>query len=501
MSNVALRTRLLIATSVVALLALVIADVTVYTSLRSYLYRQIDTTLEIAQQSLQVVANPPPATIPSTPSSTSTTDDGRTGASFCAGGRESAPGMFIEVMIPNGKPIDGDSCPAFAAGTKSYTPDLTGVLHPALLEKSLNSPSAAKLLTVPSTTTDGPLFRVRVSRLMDGNLLVVGDPLSEISNTLGQLRLVELSVTGGALIVSVLLGLWLVRIGLRPLRDVVRTAEAISGGDLVHRVPNANPETELGHVATALNIMLERIEAGFAELQASEGRLRQFVSDASHELRTPIAAVSAYAQLFKYGALQDDAEVDRIMAGIENETGRMARLVEDLLLLARFDERQGVDRELVELVGLALEAAETARTIGPEWPVIVEAGDVVEVIGDPMALRQVLDNLLKNVRAHTPPGTPSVVRVYRESGRAVLEVEDEGPGFAEGETKRIFERFVRADPSRSRDTGGAGLGLAIVAAIVQAFGGHVEARSGKAGGALLKVVFPLLSEVNPKDAL
>jgi two-component system, OmpR family, sensor kinase len=499
MSSISLRTRLLIATSVVALLALVIADVTVYTSLQSYLYSQIDTTLEIAQQSLQVVANPPPPASPSGSSSSSTPDKAPTGASFCAGGRESAPGMFIEVIGSNRKSVDGDKCPAFTAGNKSYSPNLTTVVTAAFRANSFDSPSAAKLLTVPSTVADGPLFRVRVSRLMDDNYLVVADPLSGISNTLGQLRLVELSVTGGALIVSVLLGLWLVRVGLRPLRDVVRTAEAISEGDLVHRVPNANAETELGHVAMALNIMLERIEAGFVELQTSENRLRQFVSDASHELRTPIAAVSAYAQLFKYGALRDEAEMDRVMAGIENETSRMGRLVEDLLLLARFDERKGIDPEFVELVGLTLEAAETARILGPEWPVAVVADDVVEVLGDPMALRQVIDNLLKNVRAHTPSGTQSTVHVYRENGEAVIELEDEGPGFPEGDAKWLFERFVRADSSRSRDTGGAGLGLAIVSTIVKAHGGHVEAHNGAAGGAVFRIVLPLLAKSEPRN--
>ena len=154
----------------------------------------------------------------------------------------------------------------------------------------------------------------------------------------------------------------------------------------------------------------------------------------------------------------------------------MARLVEDLLVLARFDEQPPLESELVELVGLVMESVQTARMMGPQWPIEFAAGDVVEVMGDPLALRQVIDNLLKNVRAHTPVGTPTAVRV--------------GPGLAEGDADLVFERFFRSDPSRSRHTGGAGLGLAIVASIVTAHGGSVEVGRGQAGGALFRVLLP-----------
>jgi two-component system OmpR family sensor kinase len=297
-----------------------------------------------------------------------------------------------------------------------------------------------------------------------------------------------------------LVGLWLVRLGLRPLRDVVQTAEAITGGDLVHRVPNANTHTEMGRVADAINVMLERIQSGFAELQASESRLRRFVSDASHELRTPIAAVSAYAQLFKYGATRSEPEMGRVMSGIEHETSRMARLVEDLLVLARFDEERESVYELVELVGLTMESVATARLVGPQWPIDVEAIDVVEVMGDPLALRQVVDNLLKNVRAHTPSGTAVTVRVRQVGHEAVIEVEDEGPGLTDYDAELVFERFFRADPSRSRDTGGAGLGLAIVASIVRSHAGRVDVRRGRAGGADFLVTLPL-AQGDPRPAM
>jgi two-component system OmpR family sensor kinase len=352
---------------------------------------------------------------------------------------------------------------------------------------------AVRYFTVVSTTAGGPSFRVQAAQLRGGDLVVVAAPLSGISSTLDRLLLLELAVTGGALAVAVLVGLWLVRLGLRPLRDVVRTAEAITDGDLVHRVPNANARTEIGRVAEALNVMLERIQSGFDELQASKTRLRRFVSDASHELRTPLAAVSAYAQLFTFGAARGADEMGRVMSGIEHETGRMARLVEDLLVLARFDEERSLEPEPVELVGLAMESVQAGRVMGPQWPIAFEAGDVVEVTGDPVALRQVIDNLLKNVRAHTPLGTATIVRVSQVGESAVVEVEDAGPGLTDADSALVFERFFRSDPSRSRDTGGAGLGLAIVASIVKAHGGGVEAERGGAGGALFRITLPARS--------
>jgi two-component system OmpR family sensor kinase len=479
----------------VALLALALADVTVYASLKSYLYGQVDAKLQLAQQS---VTGAPPLPAMASQGHGQSPGEGQNpgqgdpqGADFCAVGRESAPGMFLAVLSSGAHAVSGSECPAFSAGKRSYAPELTGVL--TSLRANTTAVGSSTYFTVTSTVAGGPAFRVQATKERGGDILLVADPLSGVSSTLGRLLLLEVSVTGAALVLSVLVGLWVVRLGLRPLRDVVRTAEAITGGDLIHRVPNANSRTEMGRVAEALNVMLGRIESGFAALQASETRLRRFVSDASHELRTPIAAVSAYAQLFEFGAVKDHDEVARIMAGIENETGRMARLVEDLLVLARFDEQRSQEPELVELVGLALESVQTARMMGSDWPIDFTAGDVVEVMGDPVALRQVVDNLLKNVRAHTPRGTTTSVRVRRIGDDAVIEVEDDGPGLNDVDAAHVFERFFRSDPSRSRDTGGAGLGLAIVATIVQAHAGHAEVEKARSGGALFRIILPLAS--------
>jgi two-component system OmpR family sensor kinase len=486
-SQLSLRTRLLLAVGTVALLALALADVTVYASLKSYLYQQVDATLQISHISVEQAAsgggqnNPVSGPPPGNPGS----------STFCAIGRESAPGMFIEVRNADDAVVEGESCPAFTPGKVSYSPKLPSFITGFALTVA-DPEEPVVYFTVASTSSAGPPFRVRASKLRTGGILIVADPIGNISSTLDQLLILELLVTGGALIAAVLLGLWLVRVGLRPLRDVVRTAEAISAGDLMHRVPNENTRTEVGHVATALNVMLARIERAFADLQLSENRLRQFVSDASHELRTPIAAVSAYAQLFNQGAGEHLEDLPRLMDGIERETARMGRLVEDLLLLARLDEQHPFDLAPVELVGLGAEAVETARTVGPEWPISFVADEPVEVLGDRGALRQVIDNLLANVRAHTPAGTAATVTVGRSGSDAFVEVADKGPGITEQQAAMVFERFFRADPSRSRETGGAGLGLAIVATIVRAHNGRVSAEARPGHGARFRLVLPAI---------
>jgi two-component system OmpR family sensor kinase len=484
--NLSLRTRLLIAVGAITLFALVAADVTIYASLNSYLYRQVDSTLQLSHMTVEAAADgdhddaPTPNQVPPGTSE------------FCAVGRESAPGMFIEVRSVDNKTEKGRVCPAYEPGQKSYSPALPPVIS-GFTKTSADPHEPVTYFTVGSTKTAGPEFRVRASKLTDGGTLIVAEPLDTVTSTLDRLLLLEIAVTAAALVVAVALGLWLVRVGLRPLRDVVKTADSISGGDEMDRVPGANDRTEVGHVATALNVMLERIESSFATLQQSEHRMRRFASDASHELRTPISAISAYTQLFHRGASEHAEDLPRVMSGIEREAGRMSRLVEDLLLLARFDEHHLIEVDPVELVGLVAEAIETAQMVGPGWPITLSAEGPVEVLGDSSALRQVVDNLFANVRAHTPPGTPTVVHVGISGEEAVVEVADAGPGIDEELIESMFERFVRADPSRSRATGGAGLGLAIASAIMRAHGGSIDARKGSGGGVTFEIRLPALA--------
>ena len=250
--------------------------------------------------------------------------------------------------------------------------------------------------------------------------------------------------------------------------------------------------------------MLERIQSAFSARLASEARLkeyeqhlRQFVADASHELRTPIAAVSAYAELFERGGAEHIDDLPRIVSGIRTETARMDRLVNDLLTLARLDEGVPMEMAQVELVALTSEAVHTATAVGPEWPVRFWAARPVEVTGDKDRLRQVVDNLLANVRAHTPEGTTTTVPVDQIGDQAEIEVRDSGPGMPQEEARHIFERFYRADPARSRTSGGSGLGLSIVWAIVAAHGGTVTATSAPGEGMAVSVRIPLSHQIDP----
>jgi two-component system OmpR family sensor kinase len=241
--------------------------------------------------------------------------------------------------------------------------------------------------------------------------------------------------------------------------------------------------------------MLAQIESAFKAQAASERKLRRFVADASHELRTPLSAVRAYAELFERGAGEHPDDLARSMAGIERESERMSLLVDDLLLLARLDEGRPLASEPVELEDVVKEAVETARAVDPGRP--IEAGvQPATVLGDRDRLRQIVDNLLANVREHTPAGAPVRVRLDREDESAVLEVEDAGPGLTPEERDRVFERFYRADESRSRESGGVGLGLSIVAAVAKAHGGTVEASSEPGNGAVFRITLPLSGAAN-----
>src|SRR5215212_8466625 len=295
-----------------------------------------------------------------------------------------------------------------------------------------------------------------------------------------------------ALAVASLASWWVIRHGLRPVDRMVETAAAIAAGDLGRRVPDANPETELGRLGTALNEMLGQIEAGIQERAAGEARLRRFVADAAHELRTPLTSLRGYAELYRQGALPTAEAVGSAMSRIESEGARMARLVDDLLLLARTDQGRPLEKEPVDLVRLAREATGDFAAADPGRPVTRELDGSAVVAGDPIRLRQAIDNLLANVRAHTPPGTPTRVSVQRNGRWAEVTVADEGPGIPAQEQTRVFERFWRGDPARGRTSaGGAGLGLSIVEALVRAHGGAVTVESAPRQGAAFTIRLPL----------
>lgn len=492
-----LRARLLVAIGIITVVTLAVANFVTYSAIQAFLYQRIDQQLDQSHVGIESWVNdghllscyaiPGQSGPGPNPSGNNSNDQSSEPPS------NAIEVQAVEVRTPSGVVVDSQVCAANVNGI-NYTPQIPRTVTGF---RTAGNGERVAYFDASTTRAGGPTFRVRASILKDGNLLIVAQPLGTTVSTLHQLLLVELAASAGAVVLALIGGLWLVRLGLRPLLDMERTAETIAAGNVMERVPGENEKTEVGRLARTVNVMLTRIETAFSarlaserRLRDSEQRLRRFVADASHELRTPIAAVSAYAELFGRGASENKEDLERLMGGIRNETSRMERLVADLLLLARLDERRPMEQHSVDLVALCAEAVHTASTVGPDWPVTFEAAEPVEIMGDGTSLRQVMDNLLGNVRSHTPPGTTTRVSVERLEGDAVIRVADNGPGMDPAEAELIFERFYRSDPSRSRSHGGAGLGLSIVSAIVAHHGGTVSAEGHLGAGSMFTVRLP-----------
>jgi two-component system, OmpR family, sensor kinase len=349
-----------------------------------------------------------------------------------------------------------------------------------------------KLLTVGGTGDDAPRYRVlALPDRFGGGVTIAAVPLAEVDANLERLLVVEGLVIAVVLLVLGLVAWAVVRVGLLPLDRIGHTAGAIAGGDLSHRVEHADPRTEVGRLGIALNAMLDRLEEAFARRQASEDRLRSFLADASHELRTPLASIRGYAELFRMGAARDPADTEKAMRRIEDEAARMGVLVEDLLTLARLDQVADVPHTDVDVSALAHDAVDDARATAPDRAIALHADeDGAAVLGDAHGLRQVLANLLRNALVHTPAGTPVEVAVTSSPSAVRLEVRDHGPGLPTEHPNELFERFWRAEGGRERGRGGAGLGLAIVAGIVDAHHGSVSAANAPGGGASFVVELP-----------
>jgi two-component system OmpR family sensor kinase len=347
-------------------------------------------------------------------------------------------------------------------------------------------------------------WRVMTGHLPAGYTLVVGTDLGRDQAAIARLVWIEAIV--GLIVLTVLgaAGYVLVRNSLRPLTEVESTARAIAAGDLSRRVPEGNERTEVGRLATSLNGMLSRIETAFRAQQASEEqargsetRMRRFVADASHELRTPLTSIRGFAELYRQGAVRSEDDVRHLMERIESEGARMGLLVEDLLLLARLDQQRPLAFGPVDLAGIAGDAVHDAKAVQPDRPIALHLDesltDVPVVRGDEGRLRQVVGNLVTNALTHTPAGTRVTVTVAQAPDDAdvlVLRVADEGPGMDPADAQRAFERFYRADTSRTRAAGGTGLGLAIVSSLVAAHGGSVGLDTEPGKGAVVTVRLP-----------
>jgi two-component system OmpR family sensor kinase len=473
-----LRARLMVGLLALAAVGLLIVDAVSYTALRSYLYDRVDQQLQSAvplvgrsliQKELMarerrggtLGIGPLPAPPPDA-------------------GDQLPSGTFGELRNANGKVLTHTSVSLGEGGLSK--PDLPATVP---LSQSVDS---LKVFTVGPTGSGSDFRAAAVSG--PGATVVVAVSLQDADQTLSHLRLIGVIVTAAVLAALAALAWWVIRVGLRPLERMEQTANAIAAGDLSARVESTDERTEVGRLGIALNSMLAQIERAFAERQASEERLRRFLADASHELRTPLSSIRGYAEIFRTGAARKPDELAKAMKRIEDEAERMGVLVNDLLVLARLDEVRQRVRDPVDLGALAADACEDARAVALDRSIALEADSPTEVVGDPEQLRQVVANLLRNALVHTPAGTPVEVSAKTAGDTATLVVRDHGSGFEAGTEERVFERFWRQGDSRGRDGAGAGLGLAIVAAIADAHGGRIVAANAAGGGAEFTLTVP-----------
>ena len=460
-----LRARLLVTLLLLTGIGLAVADVATYGALRSFLLNRVDQQLVTARQPAAIALS---------------ADDGSPHGPG-PGGSFVPPGTYAEY-----RDADGDTVEAL---TFSYEDRVDPRLRiPDRLPGS-GAEGTSACFTCPSGS--GGSYRGLATAVQGGGTVIVAIPLGDVQSTLRRLVIVMLIV--GAIVLLAVAGfaLWRVRAGLRPLEEMGETAGAIAAGDLTRRVEPTDERTEVGRLGIALNAMLTQIESAFEERRASEERLRRFVADASHELRTPLTSIRGYAELFRRGASERPEDLRRRWSASRPRLRGWGSWSKTSCSWHGSIGSRPLEREPVDLSGLVTQAVDDARVAAPGSRIDWTAGDPVTIWGDPVRLRQVIDNLMDNVRTHTPAGTRAVVTVAKEVD-GVLTVEDEGPGLDLDDPDKVFERFFRADASRTRSKGGAGLGLSIVAAVVAAHGGRVEADRSPLGGARFRVRLPLV---------
>jgi two-component system OmpR family sensor kinase len=354
--------------------------------------------------------------------------------------------------------------------------------------------AVARVITATELANSG--FSAQLGRYV----LVVAHSGGSVNSQVGAVVVAELITGGGLLSLLVIGGWWLIGRGLEPLDEMASTAKEItSRGDLTARVTDADERTEVGRLGSAINTMLDRIQQAFGARLRSEQKVREFAADASHELRTPLTTIRGYAELYRQGALGPD-QLPNAMRRIEQEAQRMSTLVAELLELARLDRTSSLDLAETDLAGVVRDAVADAAAVEPERPVQAEAPPRLVATVDEARIRQVLANLLGNVRAHTPVTTPVAVRLGALTGGVLLEVADAGPGMSAVDAAKAFDRFHRAAESSNGGAeeraasngggGGSGLGLSIVQAIARAHGGQATLESWPGRGTRVRIWLP-----------
>ena len=462
----------LVATSVaLTAVALIIVDVSTAVVLRNYLVHKVDDQLR------SVAGGPVPNLGQLGPGMMDgDSDQGR--------GRRVPSTITVTLLNP-----DGTVAGTIGGGVNEKAPSFNGLTVKAVTEHK------SEPWTWHQEGFSGD-HRVITRLTTGGGIVVVSIALTDVNNTLVRTGLLLLLLGLVVLVLLLLIGRRAVSLGLRPLDDVEKTAAAIASGDLSARLPDESAATEVGRLNSALNQMLTRIEESFEVKSASESRLRRFVADASHELRTPLTTVRGFAELHRQGAIKGEVATTDAIRRIEREAIRMSALVEDLLMLARLDQQRDLELETVDLRSVVDEVVQAAKVSSPDHEITVElpAEDVL-VKADARRFNQALSNLMVNARTHTPVGTPIHVTLRKVGNDALVSVHDQGPGLSEEQAARIFERFYRADSSRSRSEGqseGSGLGLSIVDAVMKAHGGSADVVSKLGEGATFILRLPLL---------
>lgn len=446
--TIPLRTRVILLVVGIAGLGLLVNAVAVSSLMREASYTRLDQELETAMSSWA-----------------------RSAESF-GGIRQGPPSDFyVAKVFPDGSSIiinDAQSAPDLTATTIG-----TG---PHTVEAVPGSPSSIPWRVMATTSNDV--------------ITVVGKSMARETTLLYRLVVVQF-VIGVLILVTILISsFYLVKRSLRPLREVEDTAKSIARGDLDRRVPQWPMTTEVGQLANALNVMLEQLQASILSAQEKESQMRRFVGDASHELRTPLTSVKGYSELYHSGATKD---ADWVLSKIGGEAQRMSVLVEDLLSLTRAEGQQ-MEKHPVDMLELSLSVASSLRAAWPDRSigVVNNTGSVPLVEGDPTRLHQVLTNLVNNGLNHGGPEAKVQIDISTEDEAVVVRVSDDGAGMPPEDAQHIFERFYRADTSRSRASGGSGLGLAITKSLVEGHRGTIAVSSEVGIGTVFTIKLPAL---------
>lgn len=471
--SLSLRTQLVVVTSVLIALAIAVTSLVAISALRAQMVHQLDEEMKASSSSLV-----------SSIGTSQTRQDGAVGS------------YRVYILDQRGNVLYSV---AGADQQAENEPVLTGWDS----EKVKKYHETGTTVNSRTGSNDWRIMPISLESSTNGQAssMVIALPLKQTNQVVALVGVLTFAFGLATLAAAIAMTWVIVTRTFEPLARVEQTAAKIAAGDLSQRIEDYNPSNEIGNLAISLNTMLAQIESSFNAQAKSEAKMRRFVGDASHELRTPLVSIRGYSELYRQGALPNDEAVATAMGRIESESKRMGQLVEDLLTLARIDERRESKLAPFNLFHLAVDASNDAYATSPDREVsLVGLTDDVAptsapVIGDESRMRQVVANLLTNAMRYTPAGTPLEIAVgVREDvpgyPLSVIEVRDHGPGIHGEDRERVFERFYRTDTSRSRDTGGTGLGLSIVAAILEQHDGSVHIEETSGGGATFVISLP-----------